>query len=80
MRGFGLSKFLEKTTGERWVLDIQKSGGAPTEMEKKEQKTAAVLESIKKQDDVNSILKQFPGAKIDKVKPIQTEIEEASEE
>ncbi len=74
-----LSKFLENTTGEKWVLDIQKSGGDPTEIEKKEQKQAAVLENLKKQPDVSSILKQFPGAKIEKVKPIQNQIEEESE-
>lgn len=75
-----LTKFLEKVTGDKWVLDIQKSGGEPTEMEKKEQKTAAVMENLKKQDDVNAILKQFPGAKIDKVKPIQPEEPPESEE
>lgn len=75
-----LTKFLEQATGEKWVLDIQKSGGAPTEQERKEQKTAAVLENLKKQEDVSSILKQFPGAKIDKVKPIQTTQNEELEE
>jgi len=75
-----LTKFLEKVTGDKWVLDVQKSGGDPTEMEKKEQKTAAVMENLKKQDDVNAILKQFPGAKIDKVKPIQLEEPTESEE
>ena len=68
-----LTKFLSDLTGQNWVLDIQKSGGAPTEAEKKEQKTVAVLENLKKQDDVSAILKQFPGAKIDKIKPIQTQ-------
>ena len=68
-----LTKFLSALTGQNWVLDIQKSGGAPTEAEKKEQKSVAVLENLKKQDDVSAILKQFPGAKIDKIKPIQTQ-------
>ncbi len=70
-----LTKFLSALTGQNWVLDIQKSGGAPTEAEKKEQKSVAVLENLKKQDDVSAILKQFPGAKIDKIKPIHTDIE-----
>lgn len=68
-----LTKFLSALTGQNWVLDIQKSGGSPTEAEKKEQKSMAVLEKLKKQDDVSAILKQFPGAKIDKIKPIQTQ-------
>ncbi len=78
-----LTKFLSALTGQNWVLDIQKSGGAPTEAEKKEQKSVAVLENLKKQDDVSAILKQFPGAKIDKIKPIQTQnipIEDIEEE
>ena len=75
-----LSKFLEQLTGEKWVLDIQKSGGEPTEQEKKEQKKAAVLENLKKQADVNAILNQFPGSKIDKVKPIQMQTAPEDEE
>ena len=70
-----LTKFLSELTGDNWILDIQKSGGAPTEAEKKEQKNEAVLEKLKQQADVSAILKQFPGAKIDKIKPIQTETE-----
>ena len=70
-----LSKFLFELTGENWILDIQKSGGEATEAEKKSQKNAAVLDNLKKQPDISAILKQFPGAKIDKIKPIHTDTE-----
>lgn len=65
-----LSKFLQTLTGENWVLDVQKSGGAPTLYEAKEKKEQQVLTDLKKQADVAAILGQFPGATIDKVKPL----------
>ena len=77
-----LTKFLKSLTGENWVLDLQKTGGAPTLYEVKEEKEQQVLSKIKKQADVASILGQFPGAVIEKVKPVmqQTTEEEDSEE
>ncbi len=75
-----LVRFLEKLTGEKWVLDIQKSGGNPTESEKKVQKEKLAMDHLKERSDVSSILKQFPGVKIDKIKPLSTVSEPESEE
>ena len=65
-----LTKFLQTLTGENWVLDVQKTGGAPTLYETKEKKDQQVLTDLKKQADVAAILGQFPGATIDKIKPL----------
>ncbi len=79
-----LTKFLQNLTGENWILDIQKTGGAPTLYEAKEKKEQQVLSDLKKQSDVATILEQFPGAVIEKVKPLSTvevaEIEEKDSE
>ena len=75
-----LTKFLQALTGENWVLDIQKSGGAPTLYEAKEKKEQQVLSDLKKQSDVATILGQFPGAIIEKVKPlVSQEVHEEEE-
>ena len=71
-----LTKFLQILTGENWVLDVQKSGGAPTLYETKEKKEQQVLTDLKKQSDVAAVLGQFPGAIIDKVKPLTPAAEE----
>ena len=74
-----LTKFLQNLTSENWVLDIQKTGGAPTVFEAKEKKEQQVLNDLKKQPDVAAVLGQFPGAVIEKVKPLTT-VEETKEE
>ena len=81
--GGELGKFLQTLTGDTWTLDIQKTGGAPTLYEAKEQKEQQVLSDLKKQADVAAILGEFPGAVIEKVKPlapIATEEESETEE
>ena len=78
-----LTKFLKNLTGENWILDVQKTGGAPTLYESKEKKEQQVLNNLKKQPDIAAVLGQFPGAVIEKVKPTvqqMTEEEEDSEE
>jgi len=77
-----LAKFLQTLTGENWILDVQKTGGAPTLYEAKEKKEQQVLSDLKKQADVAAVLGQFPGAVIEKVKPLTplTEEEKESEE
>lgn len=75
-----LLRFLEKLTGEKWILDVQKVGGNPTEKEKKVQKEKLAMDHLKERPDVNSILKQFPGAKIDKITPVAPVIEADLEE
>ena len=78
-----LTKFLQTLTGENWILDVQKTGGAPTLYEAKEKKEQQVLSDLKKQADVAAVLGQFPGAVIEKVKPLasqNTEEEENSED
>ena len=74
-----LTKFLQNLTGESWVLDVQKSGGAPTLYEAKEKKEQKVLTDLKKQSDVAAILGQFPGAVIEKVKPLTSQVIEEEE-
>ena len=71
-----LTKFLQNLTEENWVLDVQKSGGAPTLYEAKEKKEQQVLTDLKKQPDVASILGEFPGAIIEKIKPLPSQITE----
>ena len=71
-----LTKFLQNLTGEQWILDVQKSGGAPTLYEAKEKKEQQVLNNLKQQPDVASILGEFPGAVIEKIKPILSVSEE----
>lgn len=75
-----LVRFLNKLTGENWILDVQKSGGDQTISEKKAQKEKLVMDHIKETADVSAILKQFPGAKIDKIKPLSAQTEEESPE
>ena len=77
-----LTKFLQNLTAENWILDVQKTGGAPTLYEAKEKKEQQVLSDLKKQPDVAAILGQFPGAVIEKIKPVVSiaENEEESEE
>ena len=75
-----LTKFLQTLTGDNWVLDLQKSGGAPTIFEAKEKKEQQVLSDLKKQSDVSAILGAFPGATIDKVKPLAPTTEDEKEE
>ncbi|MBO7483712.1 MAG: DNA polymerase III subunit gamma/tau [Alphaproteobacteria bacterium] len=74
-----LTKFLQNLTGDLWVLDLQKSGGAPTLYEAKEKKEQQVLNNLKQQPDIASILVEFPGAIIEKVKPVVSTPEETEE-
>ncbi len=74
-----LTKFLQNLTGDLWVLDLQKSGGAPTLYEAKEKKEQQVLNNLKQQPDIASILGEFPGAIIEKVKPVVSTPEETEE-
>ena len=81
--GGELGKFLGGLTNDTWTLDVQKTGGAPTLYEAKEQKEQQVLSDLKKQADVATILGEFPGAVIEKVKPlapVATEEESETEE
>ncbi|MGN0919174.1 MAG: DNA polymerase III subunit gamma/tau [Alphaproteobacteria bacterium] len=74
-----LTKFLQTLTGENWILDVQKTGGAPTLYEAKEKKEQQVLSDLKKQPDVAAILGQFPGAVIEKIKPLTSVVENEEE-
>ena len=75
-----LTKFLQTVAGENWILEVQKSGGDPTIYEAKEKKEQQVLTDLKKQPDVAAVLGQFPGAVIEKIKPLMPELEEEAPE
>lgn len=66
-----LSRFLNKETGTSWIVQTQVSGGGQTLQEIKEAKQNALLVELKQTPLVTSILNAFPGAKVEKVKPLK---------
>lgn len=67
------AQFLTKETGCHWIVQSQVSGGGQTLQEIKEEKQNALLAEFKQNPVVDSVLKAFPGAKIEKIKPLKSE-------
>ncbi|MDY6407770.1 MAG: DNA polymerase III subunit gamma/tau [Pseudomonadota bacterium] len=72
-RDFGahLTQFLSRETGMTWVIKTQVSGGGQTLHERKEAAQNALLSELKQTPVISSALTAFPGAKVDKVRPIK---------
>ncbi|MBR6412423.1 MAG: DNA polymerase III subunit gamma/tau [Alphaproteobacteria bacterium] len=67
-----LIQFLNRETGMNWQIKTQASGGGQTLHEQKEAAQNALLSELKKTPTVSAVLTTFPGAKVEKVKPIKT--------
>ncbi len=75
-----ISQFLTAQTGVNWIVQTQVSGGGQTLQETKEAKQNALITELKQTPVVAGILAAFPGAKIEKVKPIKQADEFAGED
>ncbi len=66
-----ISRFLNKETGISWIVQTQVSGGGQTLQEIKEAKQNALLADLKQTPLVAGVLNAFPGAKVEKVRPLK---------
>lgn len=67
-----LTAFLSRETGINWVVQTQVSGGGSTLQEEKQARQNALLAELKQTPAVHAVLTAFPGAKIEKIRPIKT--------
>ncbi|MBO0662368.1 DNA polymerase III subunit gamma/tau [Jiella sp. MQZ9-1] len=73
-----LMKRLHLWTGQRWVVSVASSGGAPTLDEHDAAKRASLIDDAANDPEVAAILAAFPGAKITNV-TLRGEVEDAAE-
>lgn len=74
-----LSKKLEKWTGRRWIISINKNASNTTLVEDETKRLEARVSDAQEDPDVAAIIKRFPGSKITDVK-ITTKAEEILDE
>ena len=75
-----LTQFLSRETGMNWRIITQASGGGQTLHEVKEAAQNALLAELKQTPTVAGVLAAFPGAKVEKVKPIKVPASSDSDE
>ena len=68
-----LSKFLQQHTGSVWQIEHLASGGEPTLQEKKQAAQTKLYQTIEQTPLVSEIEQLFKGAKIQRIKPLQTD-------
>ncbi|MBP5343751.1 MAG: DNA polymerase III subunit gamma/tau [Alphaproteobacteria bacterium] len=69
-----LSKFLQKHTGDIWQIERLASGGEATLQEKKQAAQNQLYQTLEKTPLVSEIEQLFKGAKIQRIKPLQTDL------
>ncbi|MBX9759215.1 MAG: DNA polymerase III subunit gamma/tau [Beijerinckiaceae bacterium] len=76
--GAHLTRRLQEWTGERWVVAISSSPGAPTIREQTDARDRERATGVRADPLVRSVLEQFPGAEIVAVRSLAPEAEPAA--